>query len=149
MDRGSDQYPIAANSDNKLYYHEFGQDDGTTNPPSAILANIESSQIDIGDGDRFSFIRRLIPDVTFRDSENPTPKVNKVIKTRNFPGVTFNETNSNAVSQSTSSPIEQFTEQVHLRLRGRSFTFRLESDVTGVMWRLGTPRIDLRQDGRR
>jgi len=149
MDRGSDQYPIAANSDNKLYYHEFGQDDGTTNPPSAILANIESSQIDIGDGDRFSFIRRLIPDVTFRDSENPTPKVNMVIKTRNFPGVTFNETNSNAVSQSTSSPIEQFTEQVHLRLRGRSFTFRLESDVTGVMWRLGTPRIDLRQDGRR
>ena len=55
VDRGIDQYPIAAHSDNKLYYHEFGQDDGSTNPPSAISANIESSQIDIGDGEKFSF----------------------------------------------------------------------------------------------
>lgn len=149
VDRGINQYPIAAHTDNKLYYHEFGQDDGSTNPPSAISANIESSQIDIGDGEKFSFIRRMIPDVTFRDSTNETPRVNMVVKTRNFPGVTFNETNSNTVTQSVSTPVEQFTEQVHLRARGRSFAFRIESDVTGVMWRLGTPRLDVRQDGRR
>ena len=91
----------------------------------------------------------MIPDVTFRDSTNETPRVNMVVKTRNFPGVTFNETNSNTVTQSVSTPVEQFTEQVHLRARGRSFAFRIESDVTGVMWRLGTPRLDVRQDGRR
>ena len=149
VDRGINQYPIAAHTDNKLYYHEFGQDDGSTNPPSAISANIESSQIDIGDGEKFSFIRRMIPDVTFRDSTNETPRVNMVVKTRNFPGVTFNETNTNTVTQSVSTPVEQFTEQIHLRARGRSFAFRIESDVTGVMWRLGTPRLDVRQDGRR
>ena len=149
VDRGINQYPIAASTDNKLYYHEFGQDDGSPNPASAISANIESSQIDIGDGDKFTFIRRLIPDVTFRDSTNETPRANLVVKTRNFPGVTFSETSSDTVSQSASSPIELFTEQVHLRLRGRSFAFRIESDVTGVMWRLGTPRLDIRPDGRR
>jgi len=149
VDRGINQYPIAAHSDNKLYYHEFGQDDGSTNPSSAISANIESSQIDIGDGEKFSFIRRMIPDVTFRDSENNSPQVNMVVKTRNFPGVTFNETNSNTVSQSVSTPVEIFTEQVHLRARGRSFAFRVESSQKGIMWRLGTPRLDIRQDGRR
>tara|TARA_R100001480_G_scaffold57082_1_gene70168 strand:+ start:227 stop:2617 length:2391 start_codon:yes stop_codon:yes gene_type:complete len=149
VDRGIDQYPIAAHSDNKLYYHEFGQDDGSTNPPSAISSNIESSQIDIGDGEKFSFIRRMIPDVTFRDSETSTPQVNMVVKTRNFPGVTFNETNSNTVSRSVSTPVELFTEHVHLRARGRSFAFRVESDQKGVMWRLGTTRLDIRQDGKR
>jgi len=149
VDRGINQYPIAAHTDNKLYYHEFGQDDGSTNPPSAISANIESSQIDIGDGEKFALIRKVVPDVTFRDSTNETPRVNMIVKTRNFPGVTFNETSSNTVSQSVSSPVELFTEQLHVRARGRSFAFRIESDVTGVMWRLGTPRLDVRPDGRR
>jgi|TARA_R110001583_G_scaffold20056_2_gene77807 hypothetical protein len=149
VDRGINQYPIAAHSDNKLYYHEFGQDDGSTNPPSALSANIESSQIDIGDGEKFALIRKIVPDVTFRDSTNETPKVNMVLKTRNFPGVTFNETNSSTVTQSVSTPVELFTEQLHVRARGRSFAFRLESDATGVMWRLGTPRLDVRPDGRR
>jgi len=149
VDRGINQYPIAAHSDNKLYYHEFGQDDGTTNPASGISAHIESSQQDIGEGDKFAFIRRMLPDVTFRDSENQTPNVDMVLKTRNFPGVTFNETNSNTVTQSASTPIEKFTEQVHVRLRGRSVALRLESSATGIMWRLGIPRIDIRPDGRR
>jgi len=149
VDRGINQYPIAASTDNKLYYHEFGQDDGSTNPPSAISANVESSQMDIGDGEKFTLVRRVLPDITFRDSTNETPRVNMVVKTRNFPGVTFNETASNQVAQSVSSPVELFTEQLHVRLRGRSFAFRVESDVTGVMWRLGTPRLDVRPDGRR
>jgi hypothetical protein len=149
VDRGINQYPIAASTDNKLYYHEFGQDDGSTNPPSAISANVESSQMDIGDGEKFTLVRRVLPDITFRDSTNETPRVNMVVKTRNFPGVTFNETASNQVAQSVSTPVELFTEQLHVRLRGRSFAFRVESDVTGVMWRLGTPRLDVRPDGRR
>ena len=149
VDRGINQYPIAASTDNKLYYQEFGQDDGSTNPPSAISANIESSQMDIGDGEKFTLVRRVLPDITFRDSTNQTPRVNMVVKARNFPGVTFNETTSKEVSQSVSTPIELFTEQLHVRLRGRSFAFRIESDTTGVMWRLGTPRVDIRPDGQR
>ena len=149
VDRGINQYPIAASTDNKLYYQEFGQDDGSTNPPSAISANIESSQMDIGDGEKFSLVRRVLPDITFRDSTNETPRVNMVVKARNFPGVTFNETTSKEVSRSVTTPIELFTEQLHVRLRGRSFAFRIESDTTGVMWRLGTPRVDIRPDGQR
>ena len=149
VDRGINQYPIAASTDNKLYYQEFGQDDGSTNPPSAISANIESSQMDIGDGEKFTLVRRVLPDVTFRDSTNNSPRVNMVVKARNFPGVTFNETTSKEVSRSVSAPIELFTEQLHVRLRGRSFAFRIESDTTGVMWRLGTPRVDIRPDGQR
>ena len=149
VDRGINQYPIAASTDNKLYYQEFGQDDGSTNPPSAISANIESSQMDIGDGEKFTLVRRVLPDITFRDSTNQTPRVNMVVKARNFPGVTFNETTSKEVSRSVSTPIELFTEQLHVRLRGRSFAFRIESDTTGVMWRLGTPRVDIRPDGQR
>lgn len=149
VDRGINQYPIAASTDNKLYYQEFGQDDGSTNPPSAISANVESSQMDIGDGEKFTLVRRVLPDITFRDSTNETPRVNMVVKARNFPGVTFNETASNQVSRSVSSPIELFTEQLHVRLRGRAFAFRIESDTTGVMWRLGTPRVDIRPDGQR
>ena len=149
VDRGINQYPIAASTDNKLYYQEFGQDDGSTNPPSAISANIESSQMDIGDGEKFTLVRRVLPDITFRDSTNETPRVNMVVKARNFPGVTFNETTSKEVSRSVSTPIELFTEQLHVRLRGRSFAFRIESDTTGVMWRLGTPRVDIRPDGQR
>ena len=105
--------------------------------------------MDIGDGEKFTLVRRVLPDITFRDSTNETPRVNMVVKTRNFPGVTFNETASNQVAQSVSTPVELFTEQLHVRLRGRSFAFRVESDVTGVMWRLGTPRLDVRPDGRR
>ena len=68
MDRGVNELPIAASTDGYLYNHETGDDDGSTNPASAITAHIESSQIDIGDGDKFSFISRLIPDITFRNS---------------------------------------------------------------------------------
>ena len=105
--------------------------------------------MDIGQGENFSLVRRVLPDITFRDSTNQTPRVNMVVKARNFPGVTFNETTSKEVSRSVSTPIELFTEQLHVRLRGRSFAFRIESDSTGVMWRLGTPRVDIRPDGQR
>jgi hypothetical protein len=72
-----------------------------------------------------------------------------ILKTRNFPGANYVQSNSNGVSQSATVPIEQFTDQVYLRLRGRSFAFRIESDDEGVTWRLGTPRVDMRLDGRR
>ena len=145
MDRGIFDNPIAAGPGNYLYTQESGFDgDG-----SAITAYIESSQIDIGDGDQFAFIKRLIPDLTFRDSTAASPSANFTIKTRNFPGGDYLQSTEKAITKSASVPVEQFTDQVHLRLRGRSFAMRVESDDSGVGWRLGSPRLDIRPDGRR
>ena len=149
VDRGVLLYPIAASTDNYLYYQEFGLDDGSQSPASGITSFIESSQVTIGDGDKFFFANRVIPDITFRESTNETPQVNLTLKARRFPGTTYNQTETSSVTQSASTPIELFTEKADIRLRGRSFALRLESTATGVSWRLGTTRVDLRQDGRR
>ena len=149
VDRGVFLYPIAASTDNYLYYQEFGLDDGSQSPASGITSFIESSQVTIGDGDKFFFASRVIPDITFRESTNETPQVNLTLKARRFPGATYSQTDTSAVTQSASTPIELFTEKADIRLRGRSFALRLESTATGVSWRLGTTRVDLRQDGGR
>lgn len=152
LDRGVNDFPIAANVDKYLYNHEFGFDDGSTNGP--ISAHIESSQMDIQDGDGFLFIRRVLPDITFRDSTGSggsNPSANFILKARNFPGADYSssETSSNSITQTSTSPIEQFTDQVHVRIRGRSFALRVESTAEGVGWRLGSPRVDIRPDGKR
>jgi hypothetical protein len=45
--------------------------------------------------------------------------------------------------------IQEFTGQVYTRIRGRQMSFRIESTGLGVSWQLGSPRIDIRNDGRR
>ena len=149
LDRGVSSDPIAAGSDHYLYLHEIGFDDGSTSPAQAITAYIESSQMDLGDGEQFVFMRRMIPDMTFRNSTNPTPSATMTLKVRNFPGVNYSNSNNSTISKTASVPVEQFTDQVFVRLRGRSFAFRIESDDTGIGWRLGSPRVDVRPDGRR
>ena len=148
MDRGVSELPIAANTDGFLYNHEIGDDDGTTNPATAIPAHIESSQIDIGDGHNFTFISRIIPDMTFRNSANGS-EATLTVKTRNQPGGNYLQTDSSTVTKSAAVPVEQFTQDAMLRLRGRSFALRVESANLGVGWRLGSPRLDIRPDGRR
>jgi len=150
LDRGINQYPIAAARDGYLYLHEIGYDDGSTTPAQPISSYVTSSQIDIGEGDNFVFMRRLIPDVTFVDSTSPIePTVNFILEARNFPGVNYSQTTTNAVTRTATVPVEQCTDQVHLRLRGRSFALKIESTAEGVGWRLGAPRVDIRPDGRR
>jgi len=149
IDRGVNADPIAASPDHYLYFHEIGFDDGSTSPASAISAYIESSQMDLGEGEQFVFMRRMIPDMTFRNSTNPTPSATMTLKVRNFPGGNYLSSDASTVSKTASVPIEQFTDQVFVRLRGRSFAFRIESDDTGIGWRLGSPRVDVRPDGRR
>lgn len=149
IDNGIYDLPIAASEDGYLYEHESGFDDGSTSPASGIDAYIESSQIDIGDGENFAFIRRLIPDITFLNSSESAPSATMTLKTRNFPGGDYLQTSTSTVEKTASVPVEQFTTQAHVRLRGRSFAFRIGSDGTGVGWRLGSPRIDVRPDGRR
>ena len=145
LDRGVRTYPIAAGS-SYLYNHELGYDDDG----SAMTSFIESAAIDIGDGDKFSYIRRVIPDLTFNGSTNlSSPQATFTVKARNFPGASFDNTASGDAIRTASSPVETFTNQLHLRSRGRSFALRIESTALGAKWKLGSPRIDIREDGRR
>jgi len=149
VDRGISPFPVAAALDGHLYYHEFGSDDGSQNPPTAIPSFIESSQMSLGAGDSFVFLTRLIPDITFAGSTASSPTVSMTLESRQFPGADYTGTNINAVTRSATTPVEQFTDQVYVRLRGRSFSLKINSTTTGVEWRLGTPRVDIRPDGRR
>ena len=147
-DRGIRQYPIAAGASggsSYLYNHELGVDDDG----SAMDCFIESAQMDMGDGDKFLLTRRVIPDLRFDGSTTPTPEVDFTIKTRTYPGANYNQTNTQGVSRTATVPVQQFTNELDMRLRGRSFAFRIGSDDTGVRWKLGVPRIDIRPDGRR
>ena len=149
VDRGTLGYPIAASPDNYLYYQENGLNDGSNNPPTALSPYIESSVVDIGEGDQFMFASRVIPDLTFRNSTSASPTATFTIKARNFPGDNFISSDANAVTKTASVPVEQFTDQVFIRLRGRSMSIRIESNQTNTAWRLGDPRLDVRTDGRR
>ena len=149
VDRGTLGYPIAASPDNYLYYQENGLNDGSNNPPTALSPYIESSVVDIGEGDQFMFASRVIPDITFRNSTSQSASATFTIKARNFPGDNFISSDANSVTKTASVPVEQFTDEVFIRLRGRSMSIRVESSQTNTAWRLGDPRIDVRTDGRR
>lgn len=148
-DRGVRQYPMAAgqdsDGDNYLYNHEIGVDDDG----SPMDSYIESSQMDIGDGDKFLLTRRLIPDLRFDGSTETSPRVDFTLKTRTYPGANYNQTDTDAVTRTATTPVEQWTNELDMRLRGRSFAMRVESNDIGVRWKLGVPRVDLRPDGRR
>jgi hypothetical protein len=147
--------PIAAGYGGQILYHETGNDDGTTNPPSPITAYIQSADIDIGDGHNFGFVWRIIPDVTFDGSTAPTPSLNFAVRPRQFPGTNYGPANNpevasaNNYSQQRTYNVQQFTPQVNVRIRGRQMAFRVESTGLGVAWQLGTPRIDIKPDGKR
>jgi len=150
LDRGILQTPTAASADGYLYSHEVGVSDGDFTPARALGAYIESSPVDLGEGDRFMFVKRMIPDLTFTRSTNLVPPTaTMTIKMRNFPGGGYIGNNARLITQTASVPIEEFTEQVYLRLRGRSAIFRIESACSCTAWRLGSPRVELRTDGMR
>ena len=136
LDRGLKEFPVAGSTGGYLYNHEMGQDDDG----SAFTAYIESSPVDIGEGDRFVFARRLVPDINFSNSASTaTPQATFTIKTERFPGTGYTNSVATTVSESAT--------QNHIRARGRAFGLRVESDGLGVAWRLGSPRLDIRPDG--
>lgn len=142
-------YPVAAETNGKLYFHEFGVADGTQNPPVGLDAYIESTQQDIKEGNDFMFINRIIPDVTFRNSTTSMPMGTLTLKVREYPGGGFSQQDDGTVTQTATSPVEAYTNQIFVRLRGRSVVLRMESDDQGTAWRLGNPRIEVRMDGLR
>jgi hypothetical protein len=150
MDRGVFQNPIAAAPDHKLYYHEQGVSDGEVNPAQALGSYIESSPADLGDGERFMFIRRLLPDMTFtRSTGLSPPSAQLTLKMQNFAASSYVDTSQSTVAQTATVPIEQTTEQVWVRLRGRAMTLRVDGASAETAWRLGAPRMDVRSDGGR
>jgi len=145
-----------------LVYHENGVDDGTVNPSVPIVANVQSSDFDIGDGNNFGFVWRLIPDLTFDGSSVNQPTAYFTAIPRTFPGAAYSPSNNPAVTSAQNYQnqitynIQQFTQQVYVRIRGRQMAFKVSSGTTGnsldglgVQWQLGAPRIDIRPDGRR
>ena len=147
-EHGSSGYPLAASPDGYVYSHEFGMSDGSTNPPSPINGYIESSSFDLGEGDRFMAIRRIIPDVGFRASTG-TPTATFTLNAKDYPGGGVEQTESGDTTRTSASPVEKFTSQIDVRLRGRSVSLKVESNEVGTQWRLGSPRVDIRPDGRR
>ena len=144
IDRGTRSNPLAAGNQ-YIFNHEIGFDDDG----SAMTSFIESASMAIGDGDKFTHIRRVIPDLTFLGSTNlSSPQAVFTVKSRRFPGASFDNTDSGTTIGSISGDVETFTEQLHLRSRGRSFAVRVESTALGTKWKLGSPRVDMRPDGR-
>ena len=144
-DRGIRNFPIAAGTP-FLYNHENGYDDDG----SVMTSFIESAPMDIGDGDKFSLVQKIVPDLTFDGSlTTSSPAATFTLKARNSPGEDFENTSSGTTTRTASSPVEVFTDQIDLRARGRSFALRVESTALGMKWKLGSPRVSIRPDGRR
>jgi hypothetical protein len=149
LDASTNRYPIAASDAQTLILHENGVDDGITNPPAAINAYIQSSDFDIGDGHNFGFAWRILPDITFAGSNINNPQVTMVVEPRLNSGSPYGTPNEPTVTRTQQYPVELYTGQVYTRIRGRQMAFRIESVGVGTQWQLGSPRIDIRPDGRR
>lgn len=145
IDRGTRTYPIATES-GYMYNHEIGYD----NDGLAMDSYVQSAVMDIQDGDRFSLVTKVIPDLTFEGSASlSSPQATFTLQARSNPGASYNSSSSAPAIRTASSPVETFTEQLNLRVRGRSFSVKVDSSALGTKWKLGSPRVDIRPDGRR
>jgi len=146
---GLRSFPQGTGTDSYLYNHEDGLDDFSTGSAVAINSYIESSDFDIEDGERFQLVRRILPDISFAGSSATNPSAKFTVRSRDFSGDNFTESPSGEAIRSATSPVEQYTDSIELRARGRQMSVRVENDDVGVKWRLGATRIDSRPDGRR
>jgi hypothetical protein len=148
-------YPMAASYDNRILFHEVGTDDVSGEAPVAINAYIQSADFDIGDGDHFAFVWRILPDINFNGSNVDKPTVKMEIRPRRNAGAPYSPADNPTVqsqdnyTNTRSYNIQEFDGQVYTRLRGRQMALRIESDQLGVAWQLGSIRADIRPDGRR
>jgi len=154
LDTGLRNYPLAATYSYNIVQHEYGVDDNETATTLPIAASITSSQYDIGDGHNFAFVYRMLPDLTFRGSTvDTTPTVTMYLQGLNNSGSGITQSGNAAVTYSGTTPsvinIDQYTGQVYIRIRGRQMQMQITSNTLGTQWQLGSPRIDMRPDGRR
>tara|TARA_R100000951_G_scaffold29575_5_gene25590 strand:- start:3422 stop:5308 length:1887 start_codon:yes stop_codon:yes gene_type:complete len=155
LDSGLQDFPLAATYNNNVVEHENGIDDNETTTPTAISANISSAQFDIDDGDRFSFVNRVVPDITFDGSTADNPAATLSLIPFNSSGSGISDptsqggSNSGGITRSAIAPVEKYTDRLDIRIRARQMSLKIESSGAGVIWQLGSPRIDIRADGRR
>lgn len=147
--------PTAAGYGGQLIYHEDGVDDGTTNPPSPIVSYIQSADFNIGDGHNYGFAWRMLPDITFDGSTVNNPSVTFTLRPRQNPGSNYGTADTPTVTSAQNYQgqrnytVQEFTQIVYTRVRGRQMAFKVSSDALGVQWQLGVPALDVRPDGRR
>lgn len=153
-------FPMATNYDTSaqagnLIYHEDGVDDGSVSPAVPIVSYIQSADFDIGDGDHFAYVWRIVPDVTFDGSTAVAPVVNMTMRPRQNPGTDYGSTDNptvvsgnNYLTQHTYA-VQKFTQYAYVRIRGRQMALKIGSDTLGTQWQLGSPRLDTKPDGRR
>ena len=155
MDSGIGDFPLAATDSNNLVQHEVGLDDAETGTTVPIVASITSAQFDLDDGHKFMLVSRMLPDITFDGSTADSPVVTMSMSALQNSGSGFNDplsesgNSGGSVVRTATSPVEQFTQEIYLRVRGRQVSFKVESTAQGVTWQLGSPRVDMRPDGRR
>ena len=144
LDRGIKTLPVATGGQ-YLYNHETGFDDDG----SAMTAFIESSPIALGDGSKFAFVNRIIPDINFNGSTSTNPSVDFTVKARTHSGSGFTQTDTETTQRTAVSPVETYTEKLDIRVRGRTFALRVESTSLGTKFKLGTPQVNVVPDGKR
>jgi hypothetical protein len=156
LDSGLRQFPMAAYPlGNKILFHEANVDDVSGLTPVPIEAYIQSADFDIGDGHNFGFVWRILPDITFNGSNANQPSVTMTLRPRQNSGTPYGRADNPRVTSTqnytsrNTYEVQEFDGQVYTRLRARQMSFRIDSTGLGVAWQLGSPRIDIRPDGRR
>jgi hypothetical protein len=170
LDTGLRNYPLAATYDSatatgNIVYHEYGVDDNATGTAVAMESYITSAQFDIGDGHNFSFVWRMLPDLTFLGSTTgTTPSMTIQLQPLQNSGSGYNTPKSvggnsssatgtvtGTVVPATIYPIDldTFTGQLNIRVRARQMSIKLTCTTLGTQWQVGAPRIEIRPDGRR
>ena len=149
------EFPTAATYSQNIVSHEVGTDDNETGTPVGMNSSITSSEFDIGDGHNFGFVWRMLPDMTFRGSTAAAPTATLTMNTLQNSGSGYTTPGSQggsdnaAVVQTVAVPIEKYTGEVYVRVRGRQMAFTVSANQVGTTWQLGAPRIDVRGDGRK
>ena len=145
LDRGIRSLPIATGGQ-YLFNHETGFDDDG----SAMTSFVESAPMALGGAERFASINRIVPDISFAGSTSINPQVDFTIKARTHSGSGFTQTDDSNTSQRTATtPVEVYTEKLDVRVRGRTFAMRVEATEIGTKFKLGSPQVNIVQDGRR
>ena len=155
IDSGIRDFPLAATYNNNIVNHEDGIDDNETGTNAGISSFITSAQFDLDDGHKFAFIQKVYPDVTFDGSTVDSPSATLSLFAAQNSGSGRNSpaseggTNTGSITRTATAPIEAFTSRLDLRVRGRQLALKIESSEAGVKWQLGSPRLEMRPDGRR
>ena len=155
LDSGTRSFPIAATYTYNLVNQEEGIDNNETGTEAAISAHITSGEFDLDDGHKFSFIWRVLPDMTFDGSTAESPAATMTFYPLKNSGAGYTDPTSEGgvdngtITRTATVPVEKYTGQIDTRVRGRQMAIKVSSNALGVQWQLGSPRLDMRADGRR